>query len=181
MNRVLALSALILSASTLGTAAPAPSASVVVPREKIRLSCPDAYFKTARQNFLLVDETYPRCVLRVPLALKARWPGERTFYFIPRMSASLHAKDGRGQGRWLPLSPLVNLGADPLHRAVASSAYEAVELSGRLGNLGAVAGDLTPDTVSAGGKLTVCVAPVLRGEAPCTTFDLTARYRVYLR
>ena len=63
----------------------------------------------------------------------------------------------------------------------AALADEAVELSGTLGKLSEVAGDLTPDTVSAGGKLTVCASPVQRGEAACTTFDITARYRVYLR
>lgn len=160
-------------------AAQAPQ-TVAVPREKINLSCADTYFKTVRQNFLLVDETYPRCTLRLPLALHDRWPGQRTFYFIPRVSASLYARK-TGGGKWIPLSPLVNLGSDPMHRAVPSRQYAAVELTGTLGKLGDAAGDLKPDLVSAGGKLTVCVAPVYKGEAPCTTFDITARYKVYVR
>lgn len=156
-------------------------ATVTVPREKIALSCADTYFKSTRQNFLLTDESYPHCTLRLPLALKERWPGQRTYYFIPRVSASLYAKKPDGNGKWIPLTPLVNLGDDPMHRAVTSRTYKAVELTGNLGKLSDKAGDLKPDTVSAGGKLTVCVAPVYKGEAPCTTFDITARYKVYLR
>ena len=64
---------------------------------------------------------------------------------------------------------------------MASRSYEAVELSGTLGKLSEAAGDLKPDAVSAGGKLTVCASPVQRGAAACTTFDITARYRVYQR
>lgn len=176
MNRILPLLAL----CTLGLAHAAPR-SLPVPREKVSLTCADTYFRSPRQNFLLVDETYPHCTLRLPLALHERWPGARTFYFIPRVSATLYARDGKGKGRWLPLTPLVNPGEDPLHRAVASRAYEAVELTGPLGKLSEVAGQDRPDTVSVGGKLTVCVAPVLAGETPCVTYDLTARYRVYTR
>ncbi|EYB68655.1 hypothetical protein DEIPH_ctg018orf0050 [Deinococcus phoenicis] len=177
MNRVLTLLAL----CTLGLAHAAAPRSLPIPREKVRLTCADTYFKSPRQNFLLADETYPHCTLRLPLALRERWPGARTFYFIPRVSATLYAKDSRGKGRWLPLSPLVNPGGDPLHRAAASQSYEAAELTGQFPKLSGVAGEDRPDTVSVGGKLTVCVAPVLAGEAPCVTYDITARYRVYTR
>ena len=157
------------------------SHSLSVPREKVTLSCVDSYFGSPRRNFLLADETYPRCVLRLPLTLKARWPGERTFYVVPRVSATLHARGERGQGHWLPLAPFVNPGPDPLHRAVASRDYAAVELTAAFRPPGEVAGELRPDTVSVGGKLTVCAAPLRPGEAPCQTFDLAARYRVYTR
>ncbi|GMA14658.1 hypothetical protein E5F05_19320 [Deinococcus metallilatus] len=177
MKRSLALLAL----GTFGLAAAGAPRSIPVPREKVSLSCADSYFKSPRQNFLLVDETYRDCTLRLPLALHDRWPGARTFYFIPRVSATLYAKDSKGKGRWLPLSPLVNPGEDPLHRAVNSRGYQAVELTGDLGKLSEVAAQDRPDTVSVGGKLTVCVAPVLAGEEPCATYDITARYRVYTR
>ncbi|THF70696.1 hypothetical protein E7T06_06035 [Deinococcus sp. Arct2-2] len=191
MNRTLSLLALatlgFVSATTLTPPAAAPSTPsasarpIVVPRQKIGLTCNDTYFKSPRQNYLLLDESYPLCTLRLPLALRQRWPGARTFYFIPRVSATLYAKDSRGNGKWLPLSPLVNPGADALHRAVDSATYEAVELTGQFKKLSDVAGQNKADTVSAGGKLTVCVAPVRVGETPCVTFDITARYKVYTR
>ncbi|BDP40597.1 hypothetical protein DAETH_05660 [Deinococcus aetherius] len=177
MKRRLALLAL----SVFGLVQAQTARTVRVPRERVSLTCADTYFKTPRVNFLLLDETYPSCTVRLPLALKERWPGARTFYFIPRVSASLYARDNRGKGRWLPLSPLVNPGDDPMHRAVSSGSYEAVELTGRLGKLSDVAAQDRPDTVGVGGKLTVCVAPVRAGEAPCVTYDITARYRVYSR
>ena len=155
--------------------------TATVPREKISLSCADSYFKTDRTNFILQDEVYPRCTLSLPLALKERWPGKRTFYVIPRVSANLYAKNSRGDGRWLPLSPLVTPGDDALHTTLASGDYKAVELFGTFGKLTEVAGTRTPDTVGVGGKVTVCVAPVLSGETPCVTFDVTGRFKVYRR
>lgn len=158
----------------------APVVSVPVPREKVNLACVDEYFKSERLNFLLQDENYVRCTLRVPLALRQRWPGRRTYYVIPRVSASLYAvKDGKG--RWVPLTPLSNPGNDPFHRTLESNGYKQVELVGVIGKLTERAGEAVPDTVSAGGKLSVCVSPVLRGESPCATFDITARFRVYQR
>jgi hypothetical protein len=158
----------------------APVVSVPVPREKINLLCKDDYFKVERLNFLLLDETYNQCTLRVPLALKERWPGRRTFYVIPRVSASLFAGEGQ-KARWLPLTPLANPGSDPFHRALDSKDYKAVELEGKIGKLTDRAGELAPNTVSAGGKITVCAAPIYRNEAPCTTFDIAARFRIYKR
>jgi hypothetical protein len=158
----------------------APVVNVSVPREKINLLCKDDYFKVERLNFLLLDETYSSCTLRVPLALKERWPGRRTFYVIPRVSASLFAGEGQ-KGRWLPLTPLANPGDDPFHRALDSRDYKAVELEGKIGKLTDRAGELAPNTVSAGGKITVCAAPIYRNEAPCTTFDIAARFRIYKR
>lgn len=191
MNRTLSLLSLVTLGFVSATApvppaatAPAPSTAaqpVVVPRQKIGLTCTDTYFKSPRQNYLLIDESYSLCTLRLPLALRQRWPGARTFYLIPRVSATLYAKDSRGNGKWLPLSPLVNPGTDALHRAVDSATYEAVELTGHFKKLSDVAGQNRADTVSAGGKLTVCVAPVRSGETPCVTFDITARYKVYTR
>ena len=182
MKRAAALLVLSLSPSFAQAPAPAPvSTTVEVPREKITLSCADTYFKSVRQNFLLADETYPQCTLRLPLALRQRWPGKRTFFLIPRVSATLHATDSRGQGRWLPLAPLVNPGVDPLHRAVTSADYGAVELSGSFGRLDHVAVGFTPDMISTGGRLTVCASPLRAGEAACTTFDLAARFKVYRR
>ncbi|WP_424949583.1 hypothetical protein [Deinococcus sp.] len=159
----------------------APVGSVTVPREKISLTCADSYFKTDRTDFILQDEVYPLCTLSLPLALGERWPGKRVFYVIPRVSANLYAKDSRGEGRWLPLSPLVTPGPDPLHTTLSSRGYRAVELTGKFGKLSDLAGTRTPDTVGVGGKVTVCVAPVMSGEAPCVTFDVTGRFRVYHR
>ncbi len=175
-----------LTAAGPGGAQPAPSVTppartAVVPREKVSLVCQDTYFKAARTDFVLQDEVYPQCTLKLPLTLRDRWKGDRSFYVLPRLSATLYARDARGNGRWLPLSPLVNPGADPLHRVIASSDYRQVELVGRFGKLSDVAGDRTPDTVGAGGKLTVCVSPVRDGETPCITYDVTARFHVYRR
>lgn len=108
MKYPLALAALILAPAL----AQAP-ATILIPREKVSLSCQDTYFKSVRENFLLLDETYPTCTLKMPLALHERWPGVRTFYVIPRVSASLHSKNSKGEGKWQPLSPLVNPGPDP--------------------------------------------------------------------
>jgi hypothetical protein len=163
-------------AQTSGTAR-----AIAVPREKVSLICTDDYFKQQRINYLLQDETYSACRLKLPLALKERWPGRRTFYLIPRLSASLLVKDKDNKSAWLPLSPLTVAGSDPLHGTLDSRGYQAVELVGRIGKLSDVAGTKRADTVGAGGKLTVCVAPVLRGEAPCVTFDVTARFGVYLK
>ncbi len=178
----LALSTLLAAATAQTSSAPAraPVVSVPVPRDKINLICKDDYFKVERLNFFLQDENYAQCTLRVPLALKERWPGRRTFYVIPRVSASLFAGEGE-KGRWVPLTPLANPGGDPFHRALDSKEYKAVELEGRIGKLTERAGELLPNTVSAGGKITVCAAPVYRGESPCTTFDIAARFKVYKR
>ncbi len=183
MKRTLPLTAA-LSLLALPALAAAPQ-TVPIPREKISLTCTDNYFKSPRENFLLSDETYASCTLRLPLALKERWPGVRTFFIIPRVSASLHTAGsggrGEGTGKWLPLAPLVNPGQDPMHLALPSGGYSAIELRGMFGKLSDVAGEGKPDTVSTGGKLTVCAAPVYRGEDPCKTFDVAARFRVYTR
>jgi hypothetical protein len=156
-------------------------ALVIVPREKINLVCTDNYFKTERRNFALLDETYSECKLLLPLALRERWTGKRTFYIIPRVVANLYAKNEKGEGKWLPLAPLVNPGQDSFHRTIQSKGYENIMLVGDFGSLKERAGLLKPDTIGAGGKLTVCVSPVLRDEQPCVTFDITARFRVYSR
>jgi hypothetical protein len=159
----------------------AQAATFPVPREKISLVCTDNYFKTDRVDFVLQDEDYGGCKLNLPLALKDRWPGRRTYYLLPRVAARLLVRDSKGKGQWLPLAPLVNPGADPLHLAVDSKGYKAVSLAGAFGKLSSLAGERTPDTVSTEGKLTVCAAPLRAGEAPCATFDLTARFKVYRR
>lgn len=159
----------------------AQAATFSVPREKVSLICTDTYFKVDRVNFALPDEDYGQCTLRLPLALRERWPGRRTFFVVPRVSATLFVKDARGKGQWLPLAPLINPGGDPLHLAVDSRGYNHLELVGRFGKLGDVAGERVADTVGAGGKLTVCASPLRAGEAPCATFDLTARFKVYKR
>ncbi len=184
MNRLFGLLLLVTApaqAFALAASSLPATSSIPVPRAKISLTCADSYFKTERTDFILQDELYPRCILRLPLALRERWPGKRTFYVIPRVSANLYARDSRGDGRWVPLSPLVTPGPDRLHTTLESAEYQAVELVGRFGRLNEVASPRTPDTVGAGGKITVCVAPVRVGEAPCVTFDVTARFRVYHR
>lgn len=177
MKKVVALALL----SFIPAFAAPPTQTIAIPREKITLTCADTYFKSQRENFLLQDENYPNCTLRLPLALRERWPGARTFYVIPRVSASLYAKDSKGKGGWLPLSPLVNPGSDPMHLAISSGTYEAIELTGHFGKLTEVAGDQRPDTVSTGGKLTICAAPVYKNEEPCKTYDVAARFKVYTR
>ncbi|WP_420594574.1 hypothetical protein [Deinococcus sp.] len=169
---------------TLGTAY---AATFTIPREKVSLVCTDTYFKASRVDFLLPDEDYGECRLRLPLALRERWPGRRTFYVLPRISATLFVKDSKGKTQngktqWLPLAPLVNPGANPLHRAVDSQGYDHLELVAKFGKLASLAGEeRVADTVGAGGKLTVCASPIYAGEAPCATFDLTARFKVYKR
>lgn len=174
----LALVLVLLTAPQAQAAAPH---SVSVPRERISLSCVEGYAQAPRLNFLLADETYPRCVLRLPLALRERWPAAQTFFVVPRVAATLYAHDTRGKGHWLPLAPLVNIGDDPLHRAVPAGTYRTLELGAALGQPARAAGDLTPDTVSVGGKVTVCAAPPPADGPPCVTFDIAARYRVYTR
>ncbi|WP_135229456.1 hypothetical protein [Deinococcus fonticola] len=173
--------ALFLATLSLAPALAQAPATILIPREKVSFTCTDTYFKSQRENFLLLDETYPTCTLKMPLALRQRWPGVRTFYVIPRVSASLHSKNNKGEGKWQPLTPLVNPGPDPMHRALSSRGYEAIELTGKLGKLSDTAGQNTPDTVSTGGKITVCVAPVYQGEDACKTFDVAARFKVYTR
>jgi len=168
-------------ACLLGAQASTFAATFTVPREKVSLICTDSYFKVDRVDFALPDETYSQCTLRLPLALRERWPGRRTFFVVPRVSATLFVKDGKGKGQWLPLAPLVNPGGDPLHLALDSAGYDHLELVGRFGKLSDLAGERLPDTLGAGGKLTVCASPLRAGEAPCATFDLTARFKVYKR
>ncbi|WP_293913606.1 hypothetical protein [Deinococcus sp.] len=159
----------------------AQAAIFPVPREKVSLVCTDNYFKTDRVNFVLQDEDYGGCTLKLPLALRDRWPGRRTYFVLPRVSARLLVRDDKGKGQWLPLAPLVNPGADPLHLAVESKGYKELILQGRFGKLSTLAGERVPDTVSTEGKLTVCAAPLRTGEDPCATFDLTAHFKVYKR
>jgi hypothetical protein len=185
MQKILAVLALGLLGVGLAQGSPNVIANVTtnitVPRDKISLSCTDDYFKTARVNFVLQDETYTQCNLRLPLALRERWPGRRSFYVIPRVALSLRANDKNGTGSWIPLEPLINPGTDPFHRVIDSREYKAVELSAKMGRLADKAGTLKPEAVSAGGKISVCAAPVYRNETPCVTFDVTARFKVYLK
>lgn len=170
-----------LSACLLSTVALAQATTFTVPREKISLVCTDRYFKVDRVDFALPDEVYSQCTLRLPLALRERWPGRRTFFVVPRVSATLFVKDDKGKSQWLPLAPLINPGDDPLHLALDSASYDHLELVGRFGKLSDLAAGRTPDTLGAGGKLTVCASPLRYGEAPCATFDLTARFKIYKR
>jgi hypothetical protein len=181
MHKVFAVLALGLLGVGLAQGSQNVIANITVPRDKISLSCTDDYFKTARVNFVLQDETYTQCNLRLPLALRERWPGRRSFYVIPRVALSLRANDKNGTGSWIPLEPLINPGTDPFHRVIDSRQYKAVELSAKMGRLADKAGTLKPEAVSAGGKISVCAAPVYRNETPCVTFDVTARFKVYLK
>jgi hypothetical protein len=178
---VLALPVLALLGVGLAQSSPNITTNITVPRDKISLSCTDDFFKTSRINFVLQDETYTQCKLSLPLALRERWPGRRSFYIIPRVALSLRANDKNGTGSWIPLEPLINLGSDPFHRVIDSKKYKTVELSATMGKLSDKAGTLKPEAVSAGGKISVCAAPVYRNETPCVTFDVTARFKVYLK
>ena len=68
-----------------------------------------------------------------------------------------------------------------LLRAISFTKSISVELSATVGKLSDKAGTLKPEAVSAGGKISVCAAPVYRNETPCVTFDVTARFKVYLK
>ncbi len=172
----------VLVISSLGVFA---QSSVAVPRQKVQLSCADDYFKTERQNFLLLDETYSKCSLKLPLALKQRWSGVRTFYFLPRISVALLADDNAAQNpksKWITLSSFGNPAPDVLHRAVRSRDYKTADFYGGLERpLKDWAGNLTPKVLGINGRVTVCVAPVYKGEEPCVTYDVYARFSVYKR
>jgi hypothetical protein len=171
-----------LTLSSLGVLA---QSSVAVPRQKVQLTCSDDYFKTERQNFLLLDETYNKCTLALPLALKQRWSGPRTFYFLPRLSVALAADDGATQNpktRWITLSSFGNPAPDVLHRAVRSRDYQTADFyTGLEKPLKEWAGNLTPKVLGVNGRVTVCAAPVYKGEDPCVTYDVNARFSVYKR
>lgn len=61
----------------------AVSSAVDIPREKIQMFCSDDYFKSSRANFVLEDERYGTCKLKLALALKQKWPEARRFYILP--------------------------------------------------------------------------------------------------
>jgi hypothetical protein len=182
MNKFWLLVPTVFALSSLGVLA---QSSVAVPRQKVQLTCSDDYFKTERQNFLLLDETYTKCNLALPLALKQRWSGPRTFYFLPRLSVALFADDGAAQnpkGKWITLSSFGNPAPDVLHRAVRSHDYKTADFYGGLERpLKDWAGTLTPKVVGINGRVTVCVASVYKGEEPCVTYDIYARFNVYKR
>ena len=158
--------------------------TVVVPQNKIELGCKDNKFLLERQNFLLLDETYQQCTLRLPLALKERWAGRRTFYFLPRISIALFSQDkDLKNGRWTPIGSLGNPEDDILHRIVSSKNYKRAELVGSLEKpLQDWAGvDRIPKVLGVEGRMSVCVSPVYKGEASCVTFNINARYNIYKR
>jgi hypothetical protein len=159
-----------------------------VPQNRLQLSCTEPYYKKTRENFMLLDEKYSICKLSMPLALRERWKGRRTFYFIPRVSMNLYSeaaeadKEGSRKSRWLALPALVNLEDDPSHRIVASTGYKTLELQSKPNNsLKNLANGLVPRLVSIEGRVTVCVAPVYRGDLPCITFEVRGQYNVYNR
>ena len=158
--------------------------TVVVPQSKIELGCKDNKFALERQNFLLLDETYRNCTLRLPLALKERWSGRRTFYFLPRISVALFSQDkDLKNGRWTPLGSFGNPEDDVLHRIVSSKNYKRAELVGDLQKpLQDWAGaDRIPKVLGIEGRMSVCVSPVFKGEVPCVTFNINSRYNIYKR
>ena len=123
---------------------------------------------------------------RVPDVLKvsqgeAQAAYQRVTGKAPKTAPSLHSKNSKGEGNWQPLTPLVTPGGDPMHATLNSRGYQAIELNGSFGKLGDVAAENKPDTVSIGGKITVCAAPIYKGEEPCKTFDVAARFKVYTR
>jgi hypothetical protein len=159
-----------------------------VPQNQLQLSCTEPYYKKTRENFMLLDEKYSVCKLSMPLALRERWKGRRTFYFIPRVSMNLYSeasqadKEGKRKSRWLALPALVNLEDDASHRIVASTGYKTLELQNKPSDsLKNLAGGLVPRLVSIEGRVTVCVAPVYRGDLPCVTFEVRGQYNVYNR
>jgi hypothetical protein len=158
--------------------------TVNVPQNKIELGCKDNKFNLERLNFLLLDETYQNCRLRLPLALKERWRGRRNFYFLPRISVALFSQDKDSKnGRWTPLGSFGNPEDDLLHRIISSKNYKRAEMIGSLEKpLQDWAGaDRIPKVLGVEGRVSVCVSPVYAGEAPCVTFNINARYNIYKR
>jgi hypothetical protein len=158
--------------------------TVIVPQNRIELGCKDSKFAIERLNFLLLDETYQNCTLRLPLALKERWGGRRTFYFLPRISVALFSQDkDLKNGRWTPIGSLGNLENDTLHRIVSSKNYKRAELTGSLEKpLQDWAGTgRIPKVLGVEGRMSVCVSPVYKSEQPCVTFNINARYNIYKR
>ena len=132
-------------------------------------------------DFALPDEIYSQCTLRLPLALRERWPGRRTFFVVPRVSATLFVKDAKGKGQWLPLAPLVNPGGDPLHLALDSAELRPSGAGGPL-RQAQRPGRGAPARHPGRGRQVDCLCCArCSGEAPCATFDLTARFKVYKR
>jgi hypothetical protein len=162
----------------------ADAETVNVPQNKIELGCKDSKFNLERLNFLLLDETYQNCRLRLPLALKERWGGRRNFYLLPRISVALFSQDKDSKnGRWTPLGSFGNPDDDLLHRVISSKNYKRAELFGNLEKpLQDWAGaDRIPKVLGIEGRMSVCVSPVYAGEAPCVTFNINARYNIYKR
>ncbi len=174
----------LLSVLVLGFVFSSANAETVnVPQNKIELACKDSKFNLERQNFLLLDETYQTCTLRLPLTLKERWGGRRNFYFLPRISVALFSQDKDSKnGRWTPLGSFGNPD-DLLHRVISSKNYKRAELFGNLEKpLQDWAGaDRIPKVLGIEGRMSVCVSPVYAGEAPCVTFNINARYNIYKR
>ncbi len=158
--------------------------AIDIPREKITLRCSDEYFKSVRENFLLEDEKYSSCVLRLPLALKQTWRNAQRFYILPRVGVELISQNDKEQPpktRSQPLGEAGNPGSDSFHRLIPAKGYKAIDLvtkfSGALGKQ--VPADFMAKALGITGKLSICADPVAKGEDPCLTYNVMARFEIY--
>ena len=158
--------------------------AIDIPREKITLRCSDVYFKSVRENFLLEDENYSSCVLRLPLALKQTWRNAQRFYILPRVGVELISQNDKEQPpktRSQPLGEAGNPGSDSFHRLIPAKGYTSIDLvtkfSGALGKQ--VPADFMAKALGITGKLSVCADPVYPGEDPCLTYNVVARFEIY--
>ncbi len=173
----------VLSAlGVLGAVRAAPSA-IDIPREKIQMFCSDDYFKSSRANFVLEDERYGTCKLKLGLALKQKWPDARRFYILPRVTVELVSQSKAAPVK-ISRTPLTNFGnplPDTLHRLISSKDFQTVDLfmnlSGALGTQ--VAQNFVAQALGVSGKLTVCADPLSKGEDPCLTYNVIARFKIY--
>jgi hypothetical protein len=158
--------------------------AIDIPREKITLRCADEYFKSIRENFLLEDEKYSSCVLRLPLSLKQTWKNAQRFYILPRVGVelvSLNDKEQPPKTRSQPLGQFGNPGSDSFHRLIPAKGYKSIDLVTKFtGSLDQqVSADFRAKALGITGKLSICADPVALGEDPCLTYNVIARFEIY--
>lgn len=161
----------------------AASNAIDIPRDKIQMFCSDDYFKSSRANFVLEDERYGTCKLKLSLALRQKWPDARRFYILPRVTVELvsQSKAAPVKVNRTPLTSFGNPQPDTLHRLIPVKDFQTVDLFMNLsGNLqGQVAENFVAQALGVSGKLTVCADPIGKGEDPCLTYNVIARFKIY--
>lgn len=80
-----------------------------------------------------------------------------------------------------PLTTFSNPNPDTLHRLIPVQDYQTVDLfmnlPGMLG--GQVAENFVAQALGVSGKLTVCADPINKGEDPCLTYNVIARFKIH--